>query len=89
MNSSTNNTVEIETAHSTHEKVGFEAELAIDDDNETCFETATDSRFLLLTLARETTVIGVSMMVNGKISPVIDMCIRVFIFTFGLGVCTF
>ena len=75
MHSSPNNTVNITTAHSTNEKAGFEAELAVDGDNDTCFETATDSRFLLLTLARETTVIGVSMMVDGKISPIIDMTV--------------
>ena len=75
MNSSPNNTVEIETAHSSQEKAGFEAERAIDGDNDTCFQTSTNSRFLLLTLARETTVIGVSMMVNGKISPIIDMTV--------------
>ena len=64
--------VRIETAYSTQEVNNFQADLAIDGSNDTCFKTTTGSATsLLLTLDRRRTVVGVSMWVHGRMSRVL------------------
>ena len=61
--------VNIETADSSQELNNFRADLAIDGSNDTCFKTNTGSpTSLLLALDRRRTVVGVSMMVKGRMS---------------------
>ena len=65
--SSSENNTAIMTAYSADETPGSQAELAIDSSIDTCFNTTTGSvTSLLLTLDRVTSVVGVSMLVNGK-----------------------
>ena len=59
----------IETAYSTQEVNNFQADLAIDGSNDTCFKTNTGlETSLLLTLDGRRTVVGVSMTVKGRMS---------------------
>ena len=61
--------VNIETAYSSQEDNNFQADLAIDGNNDTCFKSTTGSATsLLLTLDRRRTVVGVSMSVKGRMS---------------------
>ena len=66
--SSSENNTAIMTAYSADETPGSEAGLAIDSSIDTCFNTTTTGSVtsLLLTLDRVTSVVCVSMLVNGE-----------------------